>query len=289
MQKTFSEIFRAAVDREQVTLAHLARECTAAGAKVSAATLSYWINGGAQPRRRSSLEVLSTLERLLNLNPGHLANHVVAGDESWRYHRADLRQLTPHHAELQRCRTDWGLPLDEGLHREHVIGRRTVTDDGYRDQFSTTLRSQRDGLDRFLSVLRFDGGWPRRLPESVTGCTRGREAHLGDEGMVFEIILPRPLQEGELTTLSFTYPEVTGEGPVTSFDLLSLCPTSLLTAQVRFTAERPVSVVRSQTLFDRRGSRTDQRTPPMRVVGGVVQHTIGSVSMGGVGLEFVWG
>lgn len=98
----FATALQRAMDERGYSLGRLAKAATERGAKVSAATLSYWLTGQSKPRRKSSLEVLAAIEDILEQGQGSLMTLAGVTDNEWRMDRPRARRIVPNHPEVDR-------------------------------------------------------------------------------------------------------------------------------------------------------------------------------------------
>lgn len=175
-----------------LTLEAVARRLESTGAKTSVATLSYWQNGQSMPTRKRSLEVVGSLEEVLDLPPGTLRRHLVE----------EARRFSPDmvgDGVLLRLAEQLDLPP-----RPHVQLLAV--------QDLLTLEADRQtGTTRVRQVLRLAGAEARVLtlavadepdfaPEMVAGhgCRVSRSAQDQAVGLtVAALELPRRLQRGD--------------------------------------------------------------------------------------------
>ena len=71
-QETFHQALHAAIQRKGVSLAQLRLLMDEAGAHVGQSTLSYWQRGLRRPDMPNAIEVILTLEKVLDLPAGYL-------------------------------------------------------------------------------------------------------------------------------------------------------------------------------------------------------------------------
>lgn len=98
----FATALQKAMDARGYSLGRLSKAATERGAKVSAATLSYWLTGQAKPRRKSSLEVVAAIEEILELSHGALMTLAGVTDDEWRMDRPRARRIVPNHPDVER-------------------------------------------------------------------------------------------------------------------------------------------------------------------------------------------
>lgn len=288
----FAVALRQAIADRRISLTQLAARSVEEGAPVTVATLSYWINGRRRPKRRSSLEVILTLERLLDLEPGHLVNHVQVGGESWRYKRGDESRVLPVRHELEAIREEWDLPWDDGLHRCFVRSHGFYGEDVVRTTYNLVVIAERDGISRFAVFLsaRPEMVQRRRSPfVVVNGCRMGRSRIVNDRVLAQELLLPRPLKAGEPATIVFREHDRRPTEKDTRIELNSVRPADVLSVQATFPPDgAPAWVQRSRGGHDAAtGEHRTVTDPPARVTADAVQCTAAQVTLGHVALD--WG
>jgi transcriptional regulator with XRE-family HTH domain len=192
-----------------IGFAELAGMLARAGAPTSPATLSYWASGRSRPRRRSSLGVVQALEQCLDLEDGELVDLVDIDAETWRYRSAaEAARLLPRGKEAEDARRAWGMRWDDGLRREYV---RTALDlDTPQGEpilrYDVVLTAQRAGADRLLAVLEAPLDSLCSDGARVLGADLGRRTTLPGGATLVEVVLPRPLAEGEAAVLELAFP-----------------------------------------------------------------------------------
>lgn len=207
---SFATTLREAIDQRGLGLGRIVARLEEAGTPVSAATLSYWQSGRSQPGRRTSLRCVSSLERILELQPGHLAGQLgppaVRGRHSQPPTWSELWSEVPSVvAALQRM----AYSMNDQLVRVSFHDRVRVGPD--RTERSTwtrlVMRSERDGVDRFVAMYGNDD--PQSPPPRACAlhhCEVARTATDPGTGVVaVEMMLPRPLRRGEFVTVDYEF------------------------------------------------------------------------------------
>ncbi|UQN31093.1 hypothetical protein [Brachybacterium kimchii] len=254
-----------------IGFAELAGMLARTGAPTSPATLSYWASGRSRPRRRSSLGVVQALEQCLDLEDGELVDLVDIDAETWRYRSAaEAARLLPRAKEAEDARRAWGLRWDDGLRREYV---RTALDLDAPDgeailHYDVVLTAQRGGADRLLAVLEAPLDSLASEEARVLGADLGRRAALPGGATLVEVVLPRPLGEGEAAVLELALP-LPGAMERGRFVSWHMRPADLAVTEVHLPwregrgergaqGGRPWSVRRTVATVGRAGRRVDE-------------------------------
>ena len=174
----------------------------AAGVPVSNATLSYWQSGRSLPTRARSLRTLVELEAVLQLEPGTLIQLIRTADGRTRHQVFAWQTVVPSGEQAEQILSEMGLQVSGRISRASVHD--TLTLDAERCETSMltrqVLRAERSGVQAFPVVYQQEGdeaGAPEI--EAIFGCRVGNVMELPEQRlMVAEMILPRPLQRGEL-------------------------------------------------------------------------------------------
>ncbi|MEL4503791.1 hypothetical protein AAEX63_02670 [Luteococcus sp. H138] len=202
-ESSFASMLCDAIAHQSLSLDEIRDRLHAAGTPVSRATLSYWQNGRSLPSREGSLKAVAELEKILNLAVGQLSGALPAGALTWW---DGVRQAAvPDQAEA--LMETMGMSL-QGRHSVEYLRDGIQVPADRLWQFETTeqvLRAEVDGLDRVPVVFRMNFlEEPPPLIEPIAGCELGRVVQLDDEGLLAgELLLPRPLQVGELHMLEY--------------------------------------------------------------------------------------
>ena len=298
----FAEILRRAVAARGLTLARIRARLAEHGVSVSVATLSNWQSGRSLPGRRIASDVLSTLDRVLGLEPGTLAAAARDTDERRRA-AAEVRHGVSHiayHGEVvQEFYDRFGLPWEDGLTRLTVHDRVWLDDRGAQDKQTATLtlRADRDGVDRFC-VFQVDVGTDRPLGafRALSGCRLGRTVADETHRVSFaEFLLPAPMARGDLATASHGQVHAPGGPPASTHGRIHRTSFRDFALEVRFHPDR-VPTVAEQFYEPADSPRitspdvhleadTYGRRP---IVGGVAQAYISQRGPGISGLRWQW-
>lgn len=265
-------ISRALEDRGQ-SLSALARSLNGRGHSVTVATLSLWASGQSAPRRQRSLRMLGDLEQELGLAHGELRTALGLRIPVSNFERGSMD------ARLRRAAaSEWGLPTDDGLQGQTLIGRYDLTAaPNDRLRYGATLRATRAGADRLLLVsptVVMDG-LPTTPVRPLQFCSTGRQ-RLNRDGsrVVTELILPEPLPLDGMVSVEYALgvPPETRRHTVTTSR-----PMALVAAQVAFGPDAPLFVACTTSRTTATG-RTDQTSDRTRVHGFVAQVVTSEVS-----------
>lgn len=173
----------------------------AAGVAVSIATLSYWQSGRSLPTRSRSYHTLIELERILEVEPGHLTQLTHTADGRTRRELFEWQTVIPVRDLATQIIEDLGIEMQGHLTRVSMLDHVYVHGDRSEEsQHSQVVwRVERPGQHRWAIVLEQDGesdAMPRL--EAVYGCTVGEVVEVPDRRLlVAELVAPRPLQRGE--------------------------------------------------------------------------------------------
>lgn len=206
----FALALREAIDQRGLGLGRLVARLEEAGTPVSAATLSYWQSGRSQPGRRTSLECLSALERILELEPGYLAGRLGRPPVRGRHQQPPtLRELWDELPAVVSALERMASGTNDHLTRISVHDRVSVGPD--RTERSTltrqVMRSERDGVDRLVVMHGNDDPLcPVPKPNALHGCRVGRTTSAPGTGVVAaELLLPGPARRGEFVTVEYEF------------------------------------------------------------------------------------
>ncbi|NLG20366.1 MAG: XRE family transcriptional regulator [Actinomycetales bacterium] len=206
----FAVALREAIDQRGLGLGRLVARLEEAGTPVSAATLSYWQSGRSQPGRRTSMECLSTLEKVLELEPGQLAGQLGRPPVRGRHQQPPtLRELWDELPAVVTAMERMASGTNDHLIRVSVHDRVHVGPD--RTERSTLtrqiMRSERDGVDRLVVMHGNDDPLcPVPTPQALHGCRVGRTTSAPGSGVVAaELLLPRSLRRGEFVTVEYLF------------------------------------------------------------------------------------
>ncbi|WP_109472698.1 transcriptional regulator [Ornithinimicrobium cavernae] len=204
----FATTLREAIEARGLGLGRIVARLEQAGTPVSAATLSYWQSGRSQPGRRTSLQCLSVLERILELAPGSLAGQVGrpaprgrhAPRPTWGELWDEVPAVVTAYEQIDACSEDH-LTRISYHDRVHVGPDRTERGTWTRQ----IMRSERDGVDRFVIMHgNDDPTCPVSEVRGLTRCRVGRISSVPGSGiMTSEMLLPRPLRRGEFIAVEY--------------------------------------------------------------------------------------
>lgn len=202
----FASALRDAIDQRGLGLGRIVARLEEAGTPVSAATLSYWQSGRSAPGRRTSLRSLTTLEQILEVEPGCLAGQLgrplLRGRHTAPPTWSELWDEVPAVVsafERVASSTDDHLTRISFHDRVHVGPDRTERSTWTRQ----IMRSERDGVDRFVVMYgNDDPRCPAPEARALGRCRVGRTTSTPGSGIVaVEMLLPRPLRRGEFITV----------------------------------------------------------------------------------------
>ena len=191
----------------------------AAGVPVSIATLSYWQSGRSLPTRSRSYHTLVELERILNLEPGHLTQHTHTADGRTRRELFAWQTVIPVRELATQIIDDLGIDMVGRLTRVSMLDHVHIRSDKSEasQQSQVVWRAERAGLHRWAVILEQDSdtdAMPRI--EALFGCSVGEVIEVPERRlMVAEMVTPRAMQRGE--HLLAEYRIAFGKSPTPSF------------------------------------------------------------------------
>lgn len=246
----FATALRQALAESGRSLAQVVEELGHRGLSTTTATLSTWQTGRTAPSRRGSGAVVAGLEEVLGLPTGTLlapAGYAVPVADP---PAAQLHPPTgPVRLWVQQVKDAWGHPTPDGLERELVVARVTVTARTRRRYtYQYGLRATADGVDRLVVAVRrqtFSAGMPVPLLTAVSGCTIGRTAvhDVGGQTRAVEVLLPYPLARGQAWRLELDS-EGEEENDSHRHEVQAVPGVGLTVAQVVFGDDDPPDEVR---------------------------------------------
>ena len=298
----FAEVLRRAIQERGLTLARIRARLAASGTTVSVATLSHWQSGRSLPGRRISAETLVTLDIVLGLEVGTLADAVRSTERRRRAAQDERHSVTDiayHGEEVMDIYARLGLDWEDGFTRLTVHDRVWLDERGARErQASTlTLRAERDGVDRF-SVFQVDVGGllPLGTFQALSGCHRGRTVLDETNRISFaEFLLPAPLARGDVAAVSHSQVHSPGGDAATTHGRIHRTSFRDFALEVRFHPAMMASV--AEQFYEPADSPritspdihivadTYGRRP---IVGGVAQAYISQRGPGISGLRWRW-
>jgi len=198
----FSEVLSRAVQARGLSLDRIRARLEAAGVPVSNATLSYWQSGRSLPTRARSLRTLVELEAILQLEPGTLIELIRTADGRTRHRVFAWQTVVPSGELAEQILGEMGLEVSGRISRVSVHDTLSLDADRCETSLLTrqVLRAERTGVQAFPVVYQQEGdedGAPEI--EAVFGSHVGNVVEVPEQQlMVAEMVLPRPLQRGEL-------------------------------------------------------------------------------------------
>lgn len=228
-QPTFAAVLSKAVQARGLSLDRIRARLEMAGVPVSNATLSYWQSGRSMPTRARSLRTLVELESILELEPGSLIELIRSADGRIRHQLFAWQSVLPGASVAEQIISDLGIDSTGlvsriGLHDTATIGADRTESTQLTRQ---VLRAERSGVRSWPVVIQQDTA-DQVTPEieAVFGCRVGRVVLvLERQLLVAEMILPRPLQRGELAVTERLITWAPTATP--SFRLAKACPEPL--------------------------------------------------------------
>lgn len=206
-QPGFAEVLSRAVQARGLSLDRIRARLEAAGVPVSNATLSYWQSGRSLPTRARSLRTLVELEGILQLEPGSLIELIRTADGRTRHQLFAWQSVVPSGEIAEQVIAEMGIEVSGRISR--VTVHDTLTIDAHRNETSQltrqVLRAERSGVQSFPVVYQGEGDEPGAPEvEAVFGCHVGKVVDVPERQLtVAEMVLPRPLQRGELVLTEY--------------------------------------------------------------------------------------
>lgn len=204
----FVVALRDAVEQRGLGLGRIAARLAELGTPLSEATLSYWQSGRSQPGRKSSIQALANLERILQVEPGALSGQlgppVVRGRHheppSWEELWVEVPEVTAAYGRMDTSNEDHLTRVS--YHDRIVVGPGRAELGVWTRQ---VMRAERDGVDRFVAMRGLDDPTsPVGQVRALERCTVGRTWIDSAAGVVtVEMLLPRPLRRGELIAVTY--------------------------------------------------------------------------------------
>jgi hypothetical protein len=199
----FAAVLGRALDARGVSLAALQRRLADRGHRVSAGTLSYWRSGQRQPEKPASLDAVTEIEQLLDLDPGALHSRIGPS----RRPGPPLPQVAdggaaPADVPVRDALRELGL-AEAGQQLQDVTLHITLDVDADRQMtrqtVRTLLRATASGAQRWYHYIFAEQ--PVREPlvlDRVVGARLGATVVRPEVGLfASELVLPRPLAVGE--------------------------------------------------------------------------------------------
>ena len=288
----FAGVLGRAIQARGLSLDRIRARLASAGVPVSIATLSYWQSGRSFPTRASSYLTLVELERILNLEPGDLTGLTHTSDGRTRRELFEWQRVLPSRDIAEQIIADLGIAMEGQLTRITAFDTVTVGPDRAQSTQMTRMvrRAERTGVRNFALVVEQDG--PSDEPpviEPLFGCSLGEVVSVPERLLtVAEMVLPRPLQRGELhfTEHLVSWPPI----PVPSDRVERSCPEPMkgLAIGVQFHPDALPTRVEARvraTIDDEPGYAA---TPVVLTPAGEAQFIRTDVKPGIFGLYWAW-
>ncbi|GAA1374052.1 hypothetical protein [Luteococcus sanguinis] len=218
--ESFATLLTDAIRARGLTLERIRHRLDEMGITVSVATLSYWQNGRSQPTRANSQYIIAALEHVLEVPPGHLSSAAPAQPTRRRWRPAAAKSLPEVVEQLLQSQ---GLSAEAlkklSTHVSLKVGRdRTESSELVRN----VVQCVADGTDRFPLVATVDrsAGEAAQTIEGLGSCRVGTVYEVPEHNLVLtEMMLPRPLRQGELVMYEYMTSWTQGHEPATALQL----------------------------------------------------------------------
>lgn len=259
----FADVLTAAIQGRGLSLERIRARLEAAGVPVSIATLSYWQSGRSLPTRSRSYHTLVELERILNVEPGHLTQHTHTADGRTRRELFEWQTVIPVRDLATQIIEDLGIDMQGQMTRVMMLDQVTIRGDRTEaTQDSRVIwRAERQGLHRWAVVLEQDGD-AESVPsiEPLFGCTLGEVVEVPERRLlVAEMLAPRPMQRGDLFNAEYR---------------ITYAPTSLPSFRMSRSVSDPVKAIGLCVRFDASAVPTRVHAGTAAVVGGEFSETV---------------
>lgn len=282
----FADVLSQAINARNLTLERIASRLGAAGSPVSVATLSYWQTGRSLPTRHRSIRALEELERVLEVEPGHLTG-ALPGDVLTRW---DPMGVLTNLDFVTEALADWGYDLRRRFSALSTYQSLVVDEVGRHktQDVIQTLRCDADGLRGQPVIIQQEESSAQGAPEvvPVTGCTLGRVLRSAERHLVIaELLLPKECRRGDLISWRYrvnwapSAPEGSG-----SLEHALAAFTRFETLEITFTGRLP------RSLYHRIRPTADAEPETSRElpVSSFVQITLADAAPGVHGLAWEW-
>ena len=200
--RPFAEVLTEAIQARGLSLERIRARLDAANVPVSIATLSYWQSGRSLPTRARSYHTLVELERILDVDAGHLTSLTHTSDGRTRKELFPWQSVLPVRDLAASIIGDLGIDMQGQLARVTMMDRLAVGADRteHLQESRILWRAERNGLHRWPLVLHQDADDAGAVPsvEAVFGCQVGEVIEVPERHLVVaEMVAPRVLQRGE--------------------------------------------------------------------------------------------
>ena len=236
---TFAAVLTNAIQARGLSLERIRARLEAAEVPVSIATLSYWQSGRSLPTRSRSYHTLVELEKILNLEPGHLTQHTHTADGRTRRELFEWQNVIPSRDLATQVIEDLGIDMQGQLSR--VTMHDLLDVDERRGEASLEVRvvwrAERQGLHRWAVVNESDAESDETQSiEPIFGCVLGEVISVPERKLlVAEMLAPRPMLRGELFTSDYRLTFGSGTAPAYRLERAISDPVRALSLAVRFT------------------------------------------------------
>lgn len=235
---TFAGVLTAAIQARGLSLERIRARLDAANVPVSIATLSYWQSGRSLPTRSRSYHTLVELERILNLEPGHLTQHTHTADGRTRRELFEWQNVIPSRDLATQVIEDLGIDMQGQLTRVTMHDLLDVDADRAEASLEVRVvwRAERHGLHRWAVVNESDAeSEETQSIEPLFGCTLGEVIGVPERRLlVAEMLAPRPMQRGELFTSDYRLTFGPSSEPAYRLERAVSDPVKVLSLGVRF-------------------------------------------------------
>lgn len=290
-QPVFSEVFSKAVQARGLSLDRIRARLEAAGVPVSNATLSYWQSGRSLPTRARSLRTLAELETILQVEPGSLIHLIRSADGRTRHQLFAWQTVVPSGDIAEQIIADMGMEVAGRISRVTCHDTLTLNADRCETSHLTrqVLRAERSGVQTFPVVYQQEGDDPAAPEiEGIFGCSVGNVVDVPERQLtVAEMVLPRPLQRGELVLSEYLVTMTPAPSTILQRSVFDQMREIALAVQFH-----PDALPRSVQTFVQAAFNDDvqQRTDvaPVPVINEQAQTVKLDVSPGVYGLSWIW-
>lgn len=234
----FATALAESITRRGLTLQAISARLAANGTPVSVPTLSYWQTGRSVPTRSRSIKGVEALERILEITPGTLV-HALTGTGGARPSRVAVAE----NDAVPQALAELGLTFDRNFQVITQEDQLVIAADRTSVSLTTrrVLRALRDKVDRVPLVHQHAGpGGGAPAVVALSGCRVGSTTHRVEDSLVAaELVLPRPLRQGEHHMVEYRIDRPCVAQPVTSFSRSLPSTMTALVVEVLFEGTTP--------------------------------------------------
>lgn len=291
-QHAFAEVLTAAIQARGLSLERIRRHLDKAGVPVSIATLSYWQSGRSLPTRARSYHTLIELERILNVEPGHLTQYTYTSDGRTRREAFEWQKVLPSREIVAQVIDDLGIDMQGELTRIAHHDQLTIGADRSEQihEMRVIWRAERSGVPRWAVVSEQDADIPTRQSiDALMGCAVGEVFEIPERHLLIgEMKASRQMHRGDLFTVDYRLTSTPTEMP--SFRLLRAVSNTLktLTMVIHFHPDSLATRVRAGVQESMDDEDQPDETVDIPVSGGEAQYVWTDAKPGVYSVRWEW-